>query len=65
MQAPTHHQKQQALDLQFDGSDATKHAANVTENRGSQQWKEPTALIPTLGDGRQLKHTHNEKISVD
>ena len=65
VEATIHHKKQQALDLHFDGSDATKHAPNVTKNRSGQQWKEPAALIPTVGDGRQLKHACNELAKQD
>ena len=33
----THHEKQQALDLHSDGSDAAKRIANGAGNRGGQQ----------------------------
>ena len=48
--------------LQFDGSDASKRATNAVENRDSEQGKEPTALILTIGGGRQVKCTLNEQV---
>ena len=58
-------EQQQRLDLQFDGANAAKHAGIDAENRGGQQLNELTTLIPTVGDGRCLKHTRNEQSNVD
>ena len=62
VEAATHHDDQQAQDLCFDGSETAKHAA---ENGGGQQRKEPAALIPTVGAGRQLKHARSELAKHD
>ena len=65
VEAATHHDDQQAPDLCFDGQKTAKHAANVAENGGGQQRKEPAARIPTVGACRQLKHACDELIKQD
>ena len=65
VEATTHHQYQQALGIHFDETDAAKCATIDSENRGGQQQKELTALIPTVGDDRQLKTTRQEQSNVD
>ena len=61
MEATTHHKQQQALDLQSDGSNVARRAVKDVENEGGQHAKEPAPLIPTVGDGRRLKTTCDEK----
>ena len=60
VEAATHHDDQRAADLCFDGQKTAKSAAKDAENRGGQQRKEPVALVPTVGTGRQLKSTCDE-----
>ena len=59
-----HHEQQQVPDLCFDGSNEIKRVAASTENRGSQNGKN-LALIPIVGDGRQLKRVRDEQLKQD
>ena len=63
--AATHHEQQQALDLQSDGSNAEKRATKDAKNEGGPQRKELVALIPNVGVAVDLKRTRHEQSKGD
>ena len=61
VEAATHREQQQALDLQFDEANAANHAAAYAEIWAGQQQKKHVALIPNVGVAIDLKTTWDEQ----
>ena len=55
--AATHHEQKEALDLSFRGENIADRAVREAETEAARNGKEPTTLIPTVGDGPQLEIT--------
>ena len=60
MVATTHQKQHQALDLTFDDANTIDRGVKKVETETVNNGKEPVDLIPTDGDGRQLKTTRSE-----
>ena len=59
--AVTYDEQQQALDLSFGDAYTTNRATKDVEREAANSGGETITLIPTVGDGHQLKTTRQEQ----